>query len=277
MKSIRAAVWICCMLPAAALSAQVNSLDRERNPSKLAVAAVAIVQSGDNQKIASLAAHLGQQSFLGRLDPPGATTGLESIFRAIEEHPSEAGERLCVDLAANPDFGALPARMNFLLNALAAVRPMSAAGAEVFRKTARSGFLEVDGPLLAANGSPRAVEVLEEILADKTLDPDQRVSTSHWSIVPHRTDGPIVAMCARLLDRGRLSPEVAAAVAESLFDYRPKEWFGVRINQPSPPAWSLAGVAAKDAARQLGDRLLARPGLPDLLRAVIERTLAELR
>jgi hypothetical protein len=277
VKFVPAAIWICSMLQAGELSTQVAALNRERDRSKLEAAAVAIAKSGNAEAMLRLTESLGQRSFLRRLDPAGETNRLQNIFRVLAEHPSEGSERLCVALANNGEFASLPVRMNFLLNALAALRPMSAAGGEVFRKTSRSGFLEVNGPLLAANGSPRAIALLEKLLADESLDRAQRASVSHWSVMPHRTKVDIVAMCARLLEPARVSTEVSVAIIESVFDYRPREWFGLRNSPPRPPPWSSASRTAKESVRHLGGRLLARSGLPDSLREPIRRTLSELR
>jgi len=271
----------CLMSQAADLSKQLAALDHDRDPARLEAAAVAIAASGNSDAIDQLAKHLGQRSFLHRLDPARGeepdTFHLSHIFRALEEHPTAASESLCVSLASNAEFASLPARLNFLLPALAAVRPTSQAAADVFRQTSHSGFVEVNGPLLAENGSPRALEVLEEIFADQTIDAEQRVSIAHWSLLPLRTNPDILAMCSRLLASGNLSGEVRTAIEESLFDYQPKRWFSVQRAQPRPPAWTSATPAAKDGLRSLGNTILHQPDLAPGVRTAVQSTLDQLR
>lgn len=271
-----ALLCLCAAVNAADLSRQIAALDRERDRAKLEIAAVEIANSSDAGAIQQLGDRLAKRSFLNRLDRPNETEHLSRVFDALAAHPSQAVEQLSIRLAFDPEFASLPVRVDFVLNALAAVRPVSPAGAEVFRKTGRSGYLEVNGPLLAANGSPLGLQVLEEYFSDPSLDQAQLISMAHWSLLPVRTHAEIIAMCARLLIYQKLPKGVQTAVAESLFDYRPREWFGVTRNQPKPAGWAAADAHAKELARKLGSDLLGRGDLDKELRAAIERTLASL-
>lgn len=275
------ALTMCLMVQKPNLSAQVAALDRQREPARLEAAATAIVKSGDAKAIQKLAARLGQRSFLRRLDPgqPEQSDGehLLRIFTVLTEHPNAATEALCIGLARNAEFVSVSWRLNPLLNALAAVRPTSAEAAAVFRETSRAGYAEVNGPLLARNASPNALAVLEEVLADERLDVEQRIEVAHRSLLPMRTNADVVAMCARLLARRLDSSRVRLAIAESLFDYQPKPWFGVAMNQPIPPDWKLADETVRTALRSLGSTLLGQADVPASLRAAIRTTLAKLQ
>jgi hypothetical protein len=103
------------------------------------------------------------------------------------------------------------------------------------------------------------------------------VSTAHWSILPTRADERVAGMAARLLKTPSLSTEVAIAVLESLFDYQPRLWFGVRGEQPRPPPWSAASARAREVLRSLGNASLGRADLPASLATSIRTTLQELR
>ena len=150
------------------------------------------------------------------------------------------------------------------------MRPTSAQAATAFRETSHSGYVGVNGPLLARNGSPNALAVLEEIFADEGLDVDERIDVAHRSLLAVRTNAAVVKMCARLLAR-RL------AIAESLFDYQPKPWFGVAMDQPIPPDWKLADEPARAALRSLGNTLLGQADVPAGLRVAIRTTLEKLQ
>jgi hypothetical protein len=275
-----AALALCAVLPAAKFSAELAILDRDRDPARLEAAAIRIASSGDAEAVAGLAKRLGDRSCLRRLDPQDSgqsVVRLGRVFEALAQHPSPAVESLCLTLARDAEFTAVPARLNFLLNALAAVRPMSQPAADVFRTTGRTGYLEVNGPLLSGNASPRALEVLGELLADRSLDTARRVSMAHWALLPARTDPEVVATCARVLAQQGLSREVHAAILESLFDYQPRMWFGVRTEQPRPPSWQSAPPRTRELLESLAAAALARPNLDPPIRQAIENTLRELR
>ena len=81
-------------------------------------------------------------------------------------------------------------------------------------------------------------------------------------------------MCAGRL-KGGISREVDLAIAESLYDYQPRPWFGVE-GGPSPPSWQSAPAAARDALKSLAASLLNRRDLSPQLRAAIQSTLEQL-
>ena len=275
------ALAMCLMAQTTNLSGHVAALDSQRSPARLEAAATAIAASGDARAIHKLATRLGQSSFLRRLDPgqPEQSGGehLLRIFSTLTEHPNAATEALCVSLARNAEFVSVSWRLNPLLNALAAVRPTSAEAAAIFREASHSGYVEVNGPLLARNASPNALAVLEAIFADESLDADERIEVAHQSLLAARTDAAVVAMCARILARRLDSSRVRLAIAESLFDYQPKRWFGVAMNQPIPPDWRLADEPARAALKSLGNTLLGQADVPASLRTAIRTTLEKLQ
>jgi len=274
------ALATCLALQPTNLSKQVTALDTQRDPARIEAAAVAIAGSGDAEAIQNLATHLGRSSFLRRLDPgqngESDIDHLLQIFRALADRPNAATEALCVALARNAKFTSMPERLNLLLNSLAAVRPMSNEAAAIFRETSRSEYLGVNGPLLARNASPVALKVLEELFSDESLETEQRVDMAHRSLVPVRTNPAVVTMCARMTVPHVISIKVRTAIAETLFDYQPRQWFGVAMNQPTPPDWKSASASTLSALRTLGRTLLSQPDIPANLRNAITNTLDQL-
>jgi hypothetical protein len=183
---------------------------------------------------------------------------------------------LCVSLARNREFVSIPERLNPLLNALAAVQPMSKEGAAIFRESSHSGYFAVNGPLLARNASPPALAVLEELMSDESLDPQDRVDVARRSLLPVRTSAAVVELCARVTASRLVAGPVRLAIVETLFDYQPRQWFGVAMNQPAPPPWSSATEPARTALKSLGKQLLGRSDVPANLHAEIRKTLAQL-
>jgi hypothetical protein len=251
-------------------------LRTSKDPAQLEQAAVAVARSRDSKAIGQLETLLGSREFLGRLDdlanPQRKLYHLQRVFAALQSNPSPATERLCLKLADDPEFTAEPVRLNYLLGALAAVRPMSERTAELFRKTNTEGYFTVNGPLLVANGSPRALEVFESMAADGKVDPEERADVILRSIVPCRTSLPVLHAVDRLLGR-RLDSVVQVALLQSVFDYRPKEWFGAERNSPRPPAWDTASPEAARFAVELGRKQEARKDLPASVRNAIRDTL----
>jgi len=151
----------CLAMQPTNLSRQVASLDGQRDPARLGTAAVAIAGSGDTEAIHSLATYWGRASFLRRLDRAkhgqSDIDRLAHVFRVLADHPSAATEALCIGLAHDREFTSVPERLNFLLNALSAVRPMSNEGAAIFRETSHAEYLGVNGPLRAGNAHCRFV------------------------------------------------------------------------------------------------------------------------
>lgn len=279
-------------LQSTSTSKQTAALATQRDPTRLEAAAVAVASSNDAGAIGKLAAQLGTRSFLRRLDPPGkgrakaadtASDGsggmdwLEHVFHALGEHPSAATEALCVGLAHDKEFVSVPARLNLLLNSLAAVQPTSQEAAAIFQETSHSGFLAVNGPLLARKADPPALAVLEQLMTDESLDAQERVDVAHRSFLPFRTNPAVVAMAARASSSATTALPVRTAIIESLFDYQPKPWFGVAMNQPVPPPWSTAIEATRKALRALGEQLLGRTDVAPTLRTAIQNTLAQFR
>jgi hypothetical protein len=220
-------------------------------------------------------------TFLSRLDdmvnPQMSTGNLRQVFIALEMNPTPTSERVCLQALASADFTANPSRPAFALAALAAVRPLSAAAESAFVRTNALGHFQSNGPLLAANGSPRSIALLESQLADRGHALEDRIDLARQSLVPYRTRLALVEMVDRLSRRPDMEPDLIAALAECLYDYRPEAWYGKRRRPPAAPDWKGASPEAKRAARDLGKRLLAIPPKIDAaLQKAIRTTLASL-
>ncbi|MBI2690109.1 MAG: hypothetical protein HYX27_27705 [Acidobacteria bacterium] len=249
----------------------------QKDPARLEAAAVAIAASGNGADIAELARRLADAAFLRRLDPEANDlTRLTAVFQALTAHPSPATAALCLRVAQSKAFAAIPARWNLLLPALAAVRPMNAEAGQLFVKMGRAGFLEVNIPLLAGNATTEALQGMESLLADETLRVEQRVSATHWGILPNRLKPGVVEACARVVGRLGVSPAVAMAIIETLFDNRPAEWFGKRSPYPTPPPWNQATAATRAAYRTLADTVRRRADVSARLRKVVDEAVLQL-
>ena len=239
-------------------------------------AAVRVAGSGDAKALEKLGDLLASRAFLARLDetsdPQLAVLNVRRVFLALADKPSAMTEALCLKVMIADAFLDGPERLSYVLQALATVRPMSSATASEFEKMNGRGYWSFNGPFLAANGSDRAVALLESMFADRGQNIDDRVDLARESIVPNRTQPGILAMVGRLVE-GRVENDVALALAETIFDPQPDRWYGKRRNPPQAPSWKTASPEAQRAATALGQRLLARKDLPAALRTAIEDTL----
>lgn len=255
-------------------------LEASREPEQLVAAADALAASANLAALLVLGRFLVSEEFLSRLDvlddPQRKLTNLRHVLGTLEANPTEATGRLCELLAAHPGFLADPDRMLFLLPALAAVRPMTAGGEAVFRAANADGFFNGNGRLLVANGSPRALALFEEMIADASAPADDRVDMIHWAVLAHRLEAPVLAACVRLLGRG-LEAQVQAGLVETLFDYREREWFSVARFAPTPPPWPAAETSVLQSYLQLGHELVQGGRLSPENTAAVERTLQEVR
>jgi hypothetical protein len=234
---------------------------------EVADAAERLAASEDADAIDFLGRVLATHEFLARLDdlsdPSLETQNLFRVFRALAEHPIEATGRVSEALFAVAEFRSIPARVNLLLGAVAAVRPTGGGAANIFRAAIREGYAEVVGPLLVTNASPLSLQVFEELIEKDWIESYVKVDIMHRSVLPKRTSLPVLTMCGRLLEAGLLA-EVQIGIIETLFDYRSRQWFGPAMNPPTPPHWDLASTESLRFLVALGSRILAEQLAPSL-------------
>jgi hypothetical protein len=256
----------------------LDVLNESPDPERLTASAIALASSEDPAAVMELEPLLRRAGFLDRLDPPDgdtrSVTNLLWVFRALADHPAPATGRLCESVYVDEGFRSVPARINLLLGALAAVRPMTAEAAAIFRETSSQGYAEVNGPLLIDNGSPPALEIFEEIIAGDWVDSEVKVSILHRAVLPARTRLAVITLCSRLLDRG-LPAEVQTGIVETLFDYQSRRWFGPAMEPPEPPAWDTAATEGLRALIALAGRI-ERERAGDPLLPAVQATRKEL-
>jgi hypothetical protein len=223
---------------------------------KVAEAAVRVAGSGNAAALRKLGDLLASSAFLARLDETShrslAYSNLNQVFLALAANPSVMTEALGLKVLASAPFVEDPDRQFFALPALAAVRPMSSETAAVFEKANGEGSWSFNGPLLATNGSDRALAILESMFADHAQRRDERVALARESIVPNRTQPGIIAMVGRLVE-GQVESDVALALAETIFVSQPDRWYGKRRNPPQVPSWKAASPEAHVRLRTWDD------------------------
>lgn len=260
-----------------ALRARVEVLKSSRDPEDLQMAGVALARSDDPEALERLGEFLVRGDFLSRLDdvtePQERVVHLREVLAPLIEYPSPEVAQLCLRLAHEKEFGSDDLRRPFLLQALARVRPMSAETLELFSRTNQEGYFATNAWLLAENGSPRAIELLVSMMADRNVPPARRVDCLHMAVVRHRIELPMLEMAAGLLRRD-LEPDVVVGVVESVFDFR-VEWF--KTHAEPPPAWRSASDEALSFLIVLSSQAKKLAGLPATLQESIDETVENAR
>jgi hypothetical protein len=259
------------MDPSESIRQAIETLALSDDRDRLEEAAVYLIQSNDAEALAVLGQLLLHRVFLERLDDVGDaqdnTLHLGRVLEAMGRHPGAPTEAILVRLAGSPDFLEIDDRRIPLLPALAAVRPMSDAGAAVLRQAAQEGYYSTVIPLLVGNGSPRALALFEELISDREVDAESRTADLHTAVLPHRIDAEVLRSVERLL-AARLEPPIEEGLLETIFDYRSREWFGPAVNPPRPPDWESASSEALQQILYLAHQARTRRLTPELSTSV---------
>jgi hypothetical protein len=246
---------------------------------ELETAAAALAASEDPTAHADLGEFLASAEALARLDDLTSSSfkmsHLTRVFLVLEQHPTPSSAELCLRLIREPAFLAEDDRKIYLLPALAAVRPMSAAAAEVFRETNLQGYYNLNVRLLVQNGSPNALAVFEEMIRDYDVPAERRVDAVHAAVLPRRTELPVLQTAERLLFG--VDNDVVIGVIETIFDNRSREWFGPARNPPAPPPWDKSSDDVLEFVLTIADKAEKQLGLPKLLLDAINNTVTDIR
>jgi hypothetical protein len=162
------------------------------------------------------------------------------------------------------------------LRALASARPMTEETAAVFRRANAEGYFSLDAILLADNGSPRALSLLGQMLADRSVPAARRVDGMHFAVYPHRAEPPMLDLAGTLL-AGDLDDEVRIGLVEAIFDDQPSRWLDPGARVATPPPWDRAPPDVARRALDLAAKVRARGRLPEPLLGALGRAEGALR
>jgi hypothetical protein len=252
----------------------VATIETAEERAEVALSAIALAKSDDPAALDALAGLLARQDVLARLDqldePQVKTLNLKRVLKLLAEQPSPETAAVCLRLSREPAFLADDDRQVFLIEALAAVRPMSADTVQYFRDTTAQGYYSFNAPLLVKNGSPAALALFEEMIRDTAVPAERRVDALHAGVLTHRTTTAVLEMVRRLL-AANLEPAVNVGLVESVFDYRGKEWFGP--HPPVPPNYRTAQADVLRLLVTLGREAVEAPGVSAELRERVEEVM----
>jgi hypothetical protein len=249
---------------------------------ELSKAAVALARGADPAAHQTLLRHLTASEFLLRLDSAEDYLGypkrlrLRRVLDELARNPAPAGHKTLAALAGDSTFVGEPARADLLIMACAVVRP---APPEVVafwdaHCLPDDGFCNLTIEALVQNGSPPAMALLSRKLADRHFEEEDRVNWMRSSILTHRNDAGLLAICEPLL-KGTLDETLRVPLVEVLFDYKPAEWYAPATVLEPPPRAALAPDAGEILAR-IGRHALDRLSPPADLAEKVKLTLETL-
>jgi hypothetical protein len=266
-------------MPKDAAKVLATSKDRE----ELLAYARLLARSGQSADHNALRKRLESREFLARLDEPERHQGapeklrLNEVLRELSANRAASAEAALVALTRSPGFRAEPLRIELLIRACVPIRP---APADVIRFWDEhwmpdDGYSHLTAGAVCDNGSASALTLLEKKMADPAHSDDDKRVWMVTAIMMHRNDAPMLESCERMV-RGGLPERLRPLLVEALFDYRPLEWF-----RPAtvlvPPDRKLAGAAARDRLRRIGEFALQSVALSEAQRNVVRGVLEEIK
>jgi hypothetical protein len=230
------------------LQDSIRILQQSGNPEELAKAAESLAASSNENDLMSMERFFRDGNFLRRLDPP-AGHGIEvdrfrQVLLVLGRNPHPYATRVLQIIGGDSHINSETDRVDVLLEAAAALRPLPPERAPLFRSFGRKYFL-LNMKLLVDNGSSTAVEEMEQELLGKPADVEDEsvVNVMHRAFVPHRTDEPLIRVSQDLVARD-ISSTIRTGLFESFFDYEPRHWYGPVRVPPEPAKFDTASTAA---------------------------------
>jgi hypothetical protein len=228
----------------------------------------------------SLFSYLAKEDFLNRLDgpedylAPPRQLRLARVMKTLMSNPVPWSKQVLVRLTGAQTFISFEPRQELLIRALVIVRPAPPQSVSFWNEHSQpeSPYLHVTISALADNGSPPALELLEQKMADPQLEPTDKVAWIRDPILVHRNEPAMLESCERMLATG-LPPDLRPSLVEGLFDYKP-EWY-LSCEPPHPPPRLAMSDEARRILRSIGSHALESLSLEEPLKATVQSVLRE--
>jgi len=245
--------------------------------------ALALARGEEVEGHLALLARLQDPSFLSLLDSEEDyqramqfRLRVAQVLEALGKNPAPTARHVLVELTGSEPFLAEEDRVLALVRASAYVRPPPPPLLDLWDRYSQpdDGFTPTTIPVLVSNGHPDALALLERKLVEPVHDDGVKLAWMHTAILTHRNDVPLLVTCGRLL--GATLPEpLRAPLVDSLFDYRPGEWYrptvphsAPRLEDATPEAWA--------ELEKLGNLALTTIALGEAQKDVVRGRLAEI-
>jgi hypothetical protein len=245
---------------------------------------LALADSARSEDQRELAGLLTQAETLDRLDEPKerdrsrtADLRLAAVVSRLRSNAAPAAATTLATLARSTVYRESWQREELLVRALGTPRPLGPETLSFLDEQARADSvnLHLAVAALCDNGSPEAIALLGQKLADPSLDTVYKLGWFRDPLLRNRRNPEMLRAAARWLARDGLSHDLQIGVADALFDYRPDEWYPGRGGAPRPPDEASTTPDAASALRLVGQTVLDGD-YPASIKKAVRRTMGKL-
>ena len=263
----------------------IEILRASAEPNALKTAAQTLAASERPEDHVAVTSFLTRTAFLDRLN----TLSEYQIFRpkrlrlwavldVLLRNKAPSAHQVLIDLTTAPAYNddEMPARSDLLIQACARIRPAPTQVVAYWNKYCQpdDGHAPLTIEALLENSSPPALALLEAKMADPGHEVDERIAWMHASILLRRNDLHVLKTCHRMIS-GSLPQSLRPALVETLFDYRPAEWYTPSNPVRCPPR-QMMSAEAKAELRAIGEMALKQEELTLEQQAVVKSVLVEI-
>jgi len=258
--------------------------DPARTGGEICMAAKYLAQSLDEADHVALRSSLKSPAILARLDSaqeyrkPRRMLKLASVMDRLGKNASVPAATTITALTTSEPFLAQSHRIDLLIDAAAVCRPPSLEIVAFWKlhSVPKGAHIEIVAIALAKNATAESAQLLEAMCKDNAFELTRRVDWFHIYVLQWRTQPENVALVERLTKNAALPRELRIAAVESIFDYRPEDWFPPH-GGAEPQPWTASNKQGRDAARSLAKAAQeALDPLPPTLNATITAVLTQL-
>jgi hypothetical protein len=257
-------------------------LEEARRSERALGIALPLAKSAEPHDQQTLLRRLTDPQFLAQLDSDedyensGQGLAVGQVLEALSRNQAPSAKDALVSLTQAEVFTNQPARADLLIRYSATVRPPPPALIRFWDAHSRpeDGFTPLTIEALVVNGTPPALGLLEQKMADAGHDNATKTDWLRQDILPHRNDVELLRSCRRML-AGSMPAELRPALIEVLFDYRPDEWYPEH-GVVAAPDRHLASAETKAELRLIAQFALAHVALESALKTKVEAVLKEL-
>lgn len=238
------------------------------DPTQLALHLQQMSSSDDTNDIAEIGKSLTSAKQLLSLNTqeeydqlPSQLLAVYPVLMGLAQNENSAAQDLIAKLSDNEEFLAEPGRLEGLLQVLPHVPTLPAEAIELLREATDpdSDSLEVAIEVIFETGNPVALELFAEQASNDEQDIELVQAWMRDPMLRHRADPAVVRMSIDLLTRSGFDGERKNALAEAMFDYRPKDWYLTPASDdqsvPEPPTLDRITQEARNLLSELADAM----------------------
>lgn len=262
------------------LKSREGLLEGCKDADELAALTISLCESSDGRDHALLVRCLTTPAFLKRLDGPGDYESLSAhklrvwkVLSAVGKMQGKSAEETILKLGANKHFMGDFRRCDALMEACSEIRKPTSKLLDFLEAQAREEKTSI--PLTRVLVQMRDSEASKRVhrwLSAPECRNTEKMATFIYC-VELRNDPAIVSLYAAVLNGQALHMMMRSKIVETLFDYRPIEWYGPRTPEnpeiPRPPLRGRASTEVLDQLLEIAQKVLQSEMTEEAKQAVL--------